>query len=114
MSTTSTITLLSVPGFEYSIVPSFLNFQKPSAVVGEFKTLQVRQATIIKEDGKELSRSFHRRLLNCGKLDASDNLIDTDISGESDEVKGIAATVWTQSIKDAFKAKLIKEKDPTS
>ena len=80
-------------------------------VVGEFKTLQIRQATIIKEDGKELSRSFHRRLLNCGKLDASDNFLDTDISEESTEVKGIAATVWTQSVKDAFKAQLIKEKD---
>ena len=80
-------------------------------VVSEFKTLQIRQSTIIKEDGKELSRSFHRRLLNCGKLDASDNLIDTDISGESEEIKGIATTVWTQSVKDAWKAKLIQEKD---
>tara|TARA_Y100001963_G_C6683904_1_gene401232 strand:+ start:327 stop:623 length:297 start_codon:yes stop_codon:yes gene_type:complete len=81
-------------------------------VVGEFKTLQIRQATIIKEDEKELSRSFHRRMLNCGTLDASDNLIDTNITSETEEVKGIATAVWTQSVKDAWKANLIKEKNP--
>jgi hypothetical protein len=80
-------------------------------VVGEFKTLQIRQATIVKEDGKELSRSFHRRLLNCGKLDASDNFVNTDISAETAEVKSIADTCWTQAVKDAWKAKLIQEKD---
>ena len=79
-------------------------------VVGEYKYIQIRTATVVKEDGKELSRSFHRKSLNPGKLDASDNWVDTDVSAESDEVKGIASTVWTQSVKDAFKAKLIAEK----
>ena len=81
-------------------------------VVGEFKTLQIRQATIVKEDGKELSRSFHRRLLNCGKLDASDNFVNTDISAETAQVKAIAETCWTQATKDAWKAHLIAQKEP--
>ncbi len=76
-------------------------------VVSEYKHIQVRTATIIKEDGVELSRSFFRKTLDCGKLDASNNLVDTDISSESTEVKGIAAAVWTQAVKDAWKAKLI-------
>ena len=79
-------------------------------VVGEYKYIQIRTATVVKEDGKELSRSFHRKSLNPGKLDASDNWVDTDVSAESDELIGIASTVWTQSVKDAFKAKLISEK----
>tara|TARA_R100000458_G_C8168375_1_gene169793 strand:- start:23 stop:307 length:285 start_codon:yes stop_codon:yes gene_type:complete len=80
-------------------------------IVTEFKHLQIRQATIIKEDGTELSRSYHRRTLHCGKLDGSDNLVDTDISSETTEVKALAAVVWTTSVKDAWKAKLISEKD---
>lgn len=80
-------------------------------IVTEWKHLQIRQATVIKEDGTELSRSFHRRMVHCGKIDASDNFVDTDISSETTEVKAIAAAVWTQSIKDAWKAKLISEKD---
>ena len=79
-------------------------------VVGEYKYIQIRTATVVKEDGTELSRSYHRRSLNPGRLDASDNWVDTDVSAESADVKGIATTVWTQSIKDAFKAKLISEK----
>ena len=78
-------------------------------VVGDYKIIQIRTATVIKEDGTELSRSFHRKSLNAGTLDGSDNLVDTDISSESTDVKGIAATVWTQSVKDAYKAKLIAD-----
>ena len=79
-------------------------------IVTEWKHLQIRQATIIKEDGTELSRSFHRRMLHCGTIDTSDNFVDVDISSETTEVKGIAAVVWTQAVKDAWKAKLIAEK----
>ena len=79
-------------------------------VVGDFKGLNIRTATVIKEDGKELSRSFHRHALACGDIDASNNWIDTDISAESAEVKGIANAVWTQAVKDAYKAHLIAAK----
>ena len=79
-------------------------------IVGPFRGIQVRTATVIKEDGKELSRSFHRKVLQPGTLDASDNLVDTNLSSESAEVKGIAASVWTQEVKDAYKAHLIASK----
>ena len=81
-------------------------------IVGPFKFIQVRTATIIKEDGTELNRSFHRKLLDPGTIDGSDNFIDRDVSGESAEVKGIASAVWTQAIKDAWKADLIANKIP--
>ena len=79
-------------------------------IVTEFKHLQIRQATIIKEDGTEISRSFHRRVLHCGNIDNSDNFVDTAIGAETAEVKAIAAIVWTQSVKDAWKADLIANK----
>ncbi len=82
-------------------------------IVTDFKHLQIRQATVIKEDGTELSRSFHRRTVHSGDIDASDNFVDTDISSETAEVKAIAAAVWTQSVKDAWKAHLIANKNPT-
>ena len=79
-------------------------------VVGPYKTVQIRTATVIKEDGTELSRSFSRKTLSPGTLDASDNLVDTDTSAESAEVKGIASAVWTTDVKNAWKAKLIADK----
>ena len=79
-------------------------------VVSDYRFIQIREATVIKEDGVEISRTFHRRGLTPGELNGSDDLIDTDLSAESAEVKGIAAAVWTQSVKDAWKAKLIADK----
>jgi hypothetical protein len=76
-------------------------------VVGDYKTIQVRTATVIKEDGVELSRSFHRHALECVSSIKNDDdswtHTDTDISGESTEVQGIAATVWTDEVKEAKK-----------
>ena len=82
-------------------------------VVGEYKAIQIRTASIIKEDGKELTRSFHRRVLHPGTLDSSDNLVDTDVSSESAEIKGIASSVWSTSVKNAWKAQLIADKSIT-
>ena len=75
--------------------------------------MQVRKATVIKKDGTELTRSFHRYVLNPGTLDASDNLVDTDLSGEPAEVSAIATAAWTTAVKDAWKAKLITDKTNT-
>ena len=80
-------------------------------VTTEYRHVQVRTATVIKEDGVELSRTYHRRMIHCGKIDASDNWIDTDLTSETTEVKAIAAAIWSQSIKDAWKADLIANKD---
>ena len=79
-------------------------------VVGLYKHVQVRKATVIKKDDVELTRSFERYSLNLGTLDASDNLVDTDISGEPAEVQAICNAVWTTDIKAAWKAKLIADK----
>tara|TARA_R110001599_G_scaffold134957_1_gene313198 strand:- start:88 stop:369 length:282 start_codon:yes stop_codon:yes gene_type:complete len=79
-------------------------------VTSMFKHVQVRTDTIIKEDGNELSRSYHRHVLHCGSLDGSDNLVDTVISGEDAEVQAIANAVWTDTVKNAWKAKLIADK----
>ena len=84
-------------------------------VVGQYKMVQVRKATVIKRDGVEIpgSRSFHRYLLTAGNLDASDNLVDTDISSEPAEVQAICNAVWTTDVKAAYKAKLIADKSAT-
>ena len=86
-------------------------------VVGMYKTVQVRKATIIKKDGVELTRSFERFVLKPGTLDESDNLVDNPLDKEpdgttdiADEVKVICNAVWTTSVKDAWKAKLIADK----
>ena len=79
-------------------------------VVGAYKSVQVRKATVIEKDGVELTRSFHRHALNCGTIDGSDNFVDTDISGEDADVQAICTAAWTQSVKDAYKAFLIANK----
>ena len=63
-------------------------------IVGDFKHIQVRTATIIERDGVEISRSFHRHALAP----------DADISGESAEVQAVCNAVWTQEVKDAYAA----------
>ena len=75
--------------------------------------IQVRNATIIKKDGVELTRSFHRNVLNPGTLDASDNLVDTDISGEDADVQAICNAAWTTQVKADYKANLIANKSNT-
>ena len=86
-------------------------------IVTEYKHVQVRKATIIKKDGKELTRSFERFVLDPGTLDASDNLVDNPLTKEpdgttdiADEVKAVCTAVWTTTIKDAWKSKLIADK----
>ena len=89
-------------------------------VVGQYKNVQVRKATVIKKDGTELTRSFERFVLDPGTLDASDNLVDNPLDKEpdgttaiADEVKAVANAVWTTSVKDAWKANLIANKNPS-
>ena len=86
-------------------------------IVGQYKAVQVRKATVIKKDGTDLTRSFMRFVLDPGTLDASDNLVDNPLTKEpdgttdiADEVKAVCTAVWTTTIKDAWKAKLIADK----
>ena len=64
-------------------------------VRGEYKHIQERQRTAIVEDGEELSFSYHRRVLAP----------DADVSGESDELKGMASALWTDEVKAAWAEK---------
>ena len=82
-------------------------------VVGPYKAVQVRKATVIKKDGKELTRSFERYVLHPGDLDDSNNLVDIDLTGQPAEVTAIATAAWTTDVKAAWKAKLIADKSTT-
>jgi len=62
---------------------------------GEFKNIQERQKTAIEEDGVEISFSYHRTSF----------MPDADVSGESDEVKALASSLWTDAVKAAWAAK---------
>tara|TARA_R100000231_G_C5223706_1_gene134365 strand:+ start:171 stop:473 length:303 start_codon:yes stop_codon:yes gene_type:complete len=83
-------------------------------IVGQYKKVQVRKATVIKKDGVELTRSFNRFVLDPGTLDESDNLVENPLTKEpdgvtdiADEVKAICNAVWTDSVKTAWKENLI-------
>ena len=71
-------------------------------VVGAYKTVQVRTATILEENGVEISRSFHRHTV-------APNISASDLANESTEVQGICATVHTQAVKDAYTAHLTEQ-----
>ena len=74
-------------------------------VVGEYKYIQVRTATVIKKNGTEISRSFSRHIV-------TPNISADDLAKESTEVQGIANSVWTDEIKTAYAKKLAdKEKE---
>jgi len=89
-------------------------------VVGLYKHVQIRKATVIKKDGNELTRSFERFVLDPGTLDESNNFVDNPLDKEpdgttaiTDEIKSVCNAVWTTTIKDAWKAKMIEDKSFT-
>ena len=63
--------------------------------------VQVRTATVIKEDGTELTRTFHRHVLSPSDK-SSGSWVDTDISGEDARVQAICNAVWTSAVKTAY------------
>ena len=63
-------------------------------IVGDYKAVQCREATVVSEDGVELSRSFHRHVLQP----------DSDISGEPQETQDVCNAVWTDEVKSAWTA----------
>ena len=86
-------------------------------VVGQYRHVQVRKATVIKKDGVELTRTFERFVLDPGTLDESDNFVDNPLDKEPDgttnidaDVKAVCNAVWSTSVKNAWKAKLIADK----
>ena len=65
--------------------------------------VQVRTATIIKEDGEELTRTFHRHVVAPSDK-SSGSWVDTDISGEDARVQDICVAAWTPEVKAAYQA----------
>ena len=79
-------------------------------VVGQYKAIQVRRATVIERDGVEINRSFHRHVLQPGTVGVgTDQLTDTDISGEDADVQAICTAAWTDAVKEAWRVKLVND-----
>ena len=79
-------------------------------VVGQYKAVQVRTATVIERDGVEVSRSFHRHVLQPGTVGVgTDQLTDTDISSEDADVQAICTAAWTDAVKEAWRVKLVND-----
>lgn len=70
-------------------------------VRGPYKIIQVRTVTIIKDDGAEISRSYHRHVLHC-RTKSGETWGDTDISGEDASVQAVCNAVWTSAVKTAY------------
>ena len=84
-------------------------------VVGIYKTLQIRKATVVKRDDTEIARSFERFSLQSGSLDVNGNYVENPLDKEpdgvtniSDEIKAVCNVVWTADVKAAYKAFLLK------
>ena len=79
-------------------------------VVGQYKAIQVRRATVIERDGVEINRSFHRHVLQPGTVaEGTSTLTDTDISGEDADVQAICNAAWTDAIKESYRIKLVND-----
>ena len=79
-------------------------------VVGQYKAIQVRRATVIERDGVEINRSFHRHVLQPGTVaEGTSTLTDTDISGEDADVQAICTAAWTDAVKEAWRLKLVAD-----
>ena len=77
----------------------------------EMGQVQVRTATVLKEDGNELTRSFHRHALTP-RTKTNDTWGDTDISGEDARVQAIANATWTDEVKSAYEALIDSQELP--
>ena len=76
-------------------------FEYDCEVRGPYKAVQVRVATIIKDGDDEISRTYHRHVLQC-RTKTNGTWGDTDISGEDASVQAVCNAVWTASIKSAY------------
>ena len=76
-------------------------FEYDCEVRGPYKAVQVREATIIKDGDDEISRTYHRHVLQC-RTKSGDTWGDTDISGEDASVQAVCNAVWTSAIKSAY------------
>jgi hypothetical protein len=76
-------------------------------VIGPFKTIEIRTTTRIKDDGVVVADNLHRDNIKIGDLNSKNELVATDISGQSAEIQAIAAAVWTDEVKEAYRKYLV-------
>jgi hypothetical protein len=86
-------------------------FEYDCEVRGEHKNVQVRKATIVKDDGVEISRTYHRHVLHC-RDKSSGSWADTDISGEDATVQAVCNAVWTSDVKSAYETFVDNQETP--
>lgn len=86
-------------------------FEYDCEVRGEHKNVQVRKATIVKDDGVEISRTYHRHVLYC-RTKSGDTWGDTDISGEDASVQAVCNAVWTSDVKSAYETAMDAQENP--
>ena len=87
------------------------SFEYDCEVRGPYKAVQVRQSTIIKDDGVEISRNYHRHVLHP-RTKSGDTWGDTDISGEDAAIQAVCNAVWTNSIKSAYETFIDNQDTP--
>ena len=85
-------------------------FEYDCEVRGVHKDVQVRKATIVKDDGEEISRTYHRHVLHC-RTKTDDTWGDTDISGEDAAIQAVCNAVWTDAVKSAYETARDSETD---
>ena len=78
---------------------------------GPYKAVQVRKSTVIKDDGVEISRNYHRHVLQC-RTKTGDTWGDTDISGEPQEIQNVCQAVWTDTIKSDYETFVDSQETP--
>ena len=87
------------------------SFEYDCEVRGPYKAVQVRKSTVIKDDGVEISRNYHRHVLQC-RTKTGDSWGDTDISGEPQEIQNICQAVCTTDIKSAYETFVDTQETP--
>lgn len=83
-------------------------------VVGDYRVIQIKNTIVTKKDGVFVGSRIERDSVNPGTLDASNNLVDRDLSSKTQEVQDVAKAVWTSDVKTAWKNQLVKEKNDMS
>lgn len=86
-------------------------FEYDCEIRGEYKNVQVRKSTIVKDDGEEISRTYHRHVLHC-RTKTDDTWGDTDISGEDSTVQAVCNAVWTDAVKTAYETAMDAQETP--
>jgi hypothetical protein len=78
-------------------------------IVGEYKKIHLREATVVSEDGIEIARNFHRKIISPS---GSNTVISASLATETLETKSVANVVWTDTIKGAYNAFLTGSSNP--